>query len=322
MVTLRQLHYFVTVAEEGKLTGAARKLYVAQPALSQAIAQLEQQLGVRLLERHARGVTLTAAGEAFYAKAHTAVNAASEAELFARSLVRANTGVLEFGFMGTLPMVDAPELFAAFDAAAPDVEVLFRELPFPCDPIVAWLEPVDVALCCAPTPHPDVEVRALRSEPRFVLASASHHLAEHSELSVGDVLDERFVGSHPSADPLWTGVWTLNDHRDGAAPDLTGDRANSTQEVTAVVLSGRAIAVTPASRARDELASVAGLVAIPLRDADPVELALVWRADNRNPLLTALLEVASAAADGRRRGEEDARPSAIGSQEQPSSTGR
>jgi DNA-binding transcriptional LysR family regulator len=279
MITLRQLHYFVTVAEEGKLTGAARKLYVAQPALSQAIAQLEQQLGVRLLERHARGVTLTAAGEAFYAKAHAAVHAASEAELFARSLVRANTGVLEFGFMGTLPMVDAPELFAGFSAAAHEVDVLFRELPLPSDPIRAWLEPVDVAMCCAPTPHPEVELRPLRSESRVVLASAGHHLAQHSELSVADVLDERFVGSDPSADPLWTGVWTLDDHRGGPAPHLTGDRTNSTHEVTAVVLSGRAIAVTPASRARDTLASVAGLVAIPLRDAEPVEVASTVMAD-------------------------------------------
>jgi DNA-binding transcriptional LysR family regulator len=300
MITLRQLHYFVTVADEGKLTVAARKLFVAQPALSQSIAQLEQQLGVRLLERHARGVSLTPAGDAFYAKAHAAVHAASEAEVFARSLVRASSGALELGFMGTLPMVEAPELFATFSASAPDVDVLFHELPFPTSPLSGWIEPVDIALCPAPTADPEVAVRVLRSEPRVVLTSARHPLAARGgTLSVGEVLDERFVGVHPSVDPAWAGIWRLDDHRGAPAPQVSPHRTSSQQEVTAVVLSGRAIAVTPAARAQDTLGSVSGLVAIPLADADPVDLALAWRADNRNPLLAALLEVAAAFANGR-----------------------
>jgi DNA-binding transcriptional LysR family regulator len=300
MITLRQLHYFVTVAEEGQLTGAARKLFVAQPALSQAIAQLEGQLGVRLLERHARGVSLTDAGDAFYAKAYAAVHAASEAELFARSLVRATSGALELGFMGTLPMVDAPELFATFVASAPDVDVLFHELPFPSAPISGWIEPVDVALCPAPMPDPEVATHVLRNEPRVLVASARHPLAarRRGELRVADVLDERFVGVHSSVDPLWAGVWRLDDHRGAPAPNVSPHRTNSQQEVTAIVLSGRAIAVMPASRARDTVASVSGLVLLPLADAAPVDLALVWRADNRNPLLTALLQVAAALTDG------------------------
>jgi len=67
--TPSRLRYFVTVAEEGQITLAAEKLHVAQPALSKAIARLESDLGVKLLKRHARGVTLTAAGEAFLPKA-------------------------------------------------------------------------------------------------------------------------------------------------------------------------------------------------------------------------------------------------------------
>ncbi len=98
-----QLHYFVTVAQEGQITRAARKLHIAQPALSQAIAQLETDLGLKLLERHARGVTLTEAGEKFLEKARVAVAADRDALQTAQSLARAQTGVIEFGFLGTPP---------------------------------------------------------------------------------------------------------------------------------------------------------------------------------------------------------------------------
>src|SRR6266516_530672 len=103
VTSLRQLHYFVAVAEEGQLTRAASKLHIAQPALSQAIAQLESQLGVQLLARHARGVDLTPAGEVFFAKARAALAAVADADLAARSYSRASGGRIEWGFSGLPP---------------------------------------------------------------------------------------------------------------------------------------------------------------------------------------------------------------------------
>src|SRR5437588_12765470 len=95
--SLRHLRYFVTVGEEGQLTRAANRLHVAQPALSQAIAQLESQFGVELLERHARGVSLTPAGEAFFVKARVALAAVADADLAARSHSRAGNSRAEWG---------------------------------------------------------------------------------------------------------------------------------------------------------------------------------------------------------------------------------
>ncbi|MGA2321991.1 MAG: LysR family transcriptional regulator [Solirubrobacteraceae bacterium] len=103
-----QLRYFVTVAEEGQMTRAATKLHIAQPALSQAIAQLESELGFSLLERHARGVTLTPAGEKFLEKARVALAAAADAFLMAESLARAVKRTIGFGFMGSPPVLNQP----------------------------------------------------------------------------------------------------------------------------------------------------------------------------------------------------------------------
>src|SRR5271169_2669810 len=137
------LYYFVTVAEEGQITRAARKLHIAQPALSQAIAQLEAELEIELLKRHARGVTLTPAGEAFLVKARIALAADDDAAQTARWLARAARGAMDVGFIGPPPTLNAPELFAAFADSNPHAEVSFRDVPFPCGATLSWLEEVD-----------------------------------------------------------------------------------------------------------------------------------------------------------------------------------
>jgi DNA-binding transcriptional LysR family regulator len=291
VTSLRHLRYFVTVAEEGQLTRAASKLHIAQPALSQAIAQLESQCGVELLERHARGVSLTRAGEAFFDKARAAVEAVADADMTAQTHSRAGRSRVEWGFSGWPPMVQAPELFAAFTAANPDAEVSFRELAWPRGTTAAWLEPVDIALCFSPTPHPDVELLVLRSEPRVVLAAATHPLAQNSELAVADVLGETFCGSHPSLEPVRAGFWRLDDHRGGPGRMTLGEATNA-QETVAVVVSGRAITTAPASAAPTIESAVPGVVAIPLPDAHPTVLALVWHKRSPNALVRAIVATA------------------------------
>jgi DNA-binding transcriptional LysR family regulator len=299
MTSLRHLRYFVTVAEEGQMTRAASKLHIAQPALSQAMAQLESQFGVDLLQRHARGVSLTPAGEVFFDKARAALAAVADADLAARTHSRAGVGRVEWGFSGWPPMVQAPELFAAFTAAHPDAEVSFRELSWPRGSTAAWLEPVDVALCFSPTPHPEVELHVLRSEPRVVLAGASHPLAKKGELTVAEVLEETFCGSDPSLEPVRAGFWRLDDHRDRPGRATLGEATNA-QETVAVVVSGKAITTAPASAAPTLQSAVPGIVAIPLSDANPTVLALVWHQSNPNQLVDAIVATAKnlAAGDG------------------------
>jgi DNA-binding transcriptional LysR family regulator len=300
------LEYFVAVAEEGQVTSAARRLGVAQPAVSQAIAQLESETGLQLLDRHARGVRLTPAGESFYAKARLAVAATGDAISAARSLARAQQGTIEFGFLGAPPSIEGRIEMEGFAMAYPDIEVRYRDLPFPSRSTSAWLGEVDVAVCHLPPPDDAVWRKVIRREPRVVLIPREHRLAARDALDVADVLDETYVGFDSSVDPDWAGFWCLDDHRGGPPEHLTGDSAGNPQEVLAALGAESAITVVPLAAANVLSNVLASTAAVPLRDAAPARIALVGHRDQRNPLVAALLSysdvLASAARTERERG--------------------
>ncbi len=95
-----QLRYFVAVADEGQVAGAAATLHVAAATVTQAIASLELELGFTVLKRHAQGVRLTPAGERFLTKARQALEAEMDATQTAAWLARVARGTIEFGFVG------------------------------------------------------------------------------------------------------------------------------------------------------------------------------------------------------------------------------
>jgi DNA-binding transcriptional LysR family regulator len=292
-----QLHYFVVIADEGQMTRAAKRLDVAQPALSQAIAQLEAEVGVKLLERHARGVTLTAAGAAFYEKAKRADEAAEDAARTARSLARGQDGTIEFGFVGSPPGLDSPQALEAFGRAYPEIDLRYRALSFPSRSTSSWMAEVDVAVCHRPPPDAAVREHVLRSEPRVLLTASRNPVGALAAVRVAGLLDELFIGLSPAVDPSWAGFWSLDDHRGGPPARSTDDRASDPQEVLAALAMGEAITTVPASVARVIVSHPMGmLVSVPILDAGPAAIVLVGHSERRNPLVTSLLRFAQGGA--------------------------
>lgn len=283
------LYYFVTVADEGKITSAAEKLHIAQPALSNAIADLESQLGIELLERHPRGVSLTPAGAAFLEKARVAVAAQDEVVNTARMLARAETKTVALGFVVAAPPLHSPGALKGFAEAHPDIEISFRELSFPFTPTRSWLSEVDVAACHLPPADPEVWSRPISREPRIVLVARDHPLAGRDVLKVADVLDETFIGFDASADQEWAGFWSLDDHRGGAPRHVTSDGVANGQEVLSALAFGTAITTAPAIVGSLLVGSQTGVVTIPLEDARPSHVLLVGRNDRRSPPVEKML---------------------------------
>ncbi|MEA2215062.1 MAG: hypothetical protein QOK19_623 [Solirubrobacteraceae bacterium] len=290
-----QLRYFVTVAEEGQITRAAEKLYIAQPALSQAISQLESDLGLQLLERHPRGVRLTPSGEAFLEKARAVVDTERDVQLTAQSLARAARGVIEVGFIGPPPQMTAPGLFTEFAEAHPEADVSFRELPFPRGTTRTWLEGIDVAFCQPPDLDEHIEVHPVRVEPRTLVVPAEHPLAAGGEARVEQALGETFISYHPSVQARWAGFHSLDDHRGGAPAAVTEDHIATSLEMLGrlggLAVSG-AITALPDADAQLVAHVLPSVAAVPLADAAPATVSLVWHAGRAHPLVRALVDSA------------------------------
>jgi DNA-binding transcriptional LysR family regulator len=192
---LRLVRYFVAVAQERNVTRAASRLHISQPALSAAIKQLEQQLGVALIDRSSRDVALTPAGELLLRRGRELLERAEEVVADVRDRGSAISGRLRLGVSPTARYGVVPDLLAACAEAAPAVMLYTSE-----DTTGALLDDVasrrlDAAVVfCAPQPPPaDVELLLLREERAVVHLPAHHPLAQRDSVRLDDLADETIL---------------------------------------------------------------------------------------------------------------------------------
>jgi DNA-binding transcriptional LysR family regulator len=289
---LRHLRYFVAVAEERSFTRAAERLWIAQPGLSTQVRRLERELGVRLFERHTRGVDLTEAGELLLDRARVALAAAEAARSTGRDLAAGLVGSIRLGVATCAGWRGTPELLATFARDWPDVEVTVSESYG--GTLTRDLRDGRLDAVLAPVMFAAPELRRLTvgREPWQVLVGGSHRLADaEGPVAAGELHAERVV---------------VTAHRDAAAYDravieaLTElgvafelSRAGSGPAFYAPVASGDALALTTSPAA-----SAGGLAARPLEAAGAIEFALFWRDQTPAPALDRLIAAARAHAAG------------------------
>jgi DNA-binding transcriptional LysR family regulator len=126
-MNLRQLEYFVAIADEGSFTRGAERLFVAQPSLSQQIKVLERELGGELFERLPNGVRLTAAGKAFLTDARLTLTHAAHAARSARSALGLEAGELEVATVTSVAFGVLPPAFELWHARYPGTTIMLRE---------------------------------------------------------------------------------------------------------------------------------------------------------------------------------------------------
>ena len=189
---LRQLEYFVAVAEECHFTRAAKRVHVAQSGLSASIRSLETELGAPLFVRSTRQVELTDAGRALLVEARRAlgsVDAARDAVAAVQGLLR---GSLSVGSLQCLHVVHLPAVLAAFHGSHPGVEIRLRQggTADLVDEVRAGR--IDVAFVTR-SPDRDVRMSTLASEPLVLACAPDHPLAGRASVALPELVGESFV---------------------------------------------------------------------------------------------------------------------------------
>ena len=294
------MRYLIAIDDAGHVGRAAEALYVSQPALSYALRNLEAELGVRLFDRHARGVTATEAGREVISQARAAVLAADRVTAAADRHRRGVAGLLRVGFEATGAGPLTTRSRAEFARRYPGVRVEPKRFDWGQEAAALRDGSVDVAFVWLPNDLTGLHSEVVHTEPRVVALPAGHRLAGRAGISVLEVGDEPLMWTQ-RAPREWVDWWAVNPRLDGSSPRW-GPTNDNVEEMLEQVAAGAAVCFAPESMA--SYYARPGLAWIALTDVAPLQVALAWPEGGGNALVrgfaTVVRELASQAAEPER----------------------
>ncbi len=279
---LRELRYFLAVAEELNFTRAAERLHLAQQALSAAIRNLETDLGVQLFIRDTKRVELTSAGAALVSGARHALESAADAVDQVRRVAAGRSGRLIVGFStatGAVPKVR--QVIRRFSERSPDVDLRLAEHDF-SDPTAGLAAgATQVAFIFGPVPDKISSVIVFE-DLRHVALPSHHPLANRAELTAADLTGLAWLGT-PAPDGPWSRFWfqhPLGETRAGA-------EIRTADEWVPAIEAGRGVAFTMPTVM--ENFPNTEIVTVPVTDLEPGSVHLAWRTDDADPVVAAFV---------------------------------
>lgn len=288
MVDLRQLRYFVALADTLHFGRAATQLHISQPPLSRQIAELEAELGVVLFTRSSRQVTLTRAGRHFHEEVTRILDSLDVAMRTTQATARGERGVLRVCFTMSAAWNVLPPLVKAYGHAYPDAEIQLSEvLPRELNESLTSGN-ADIGITF-PWWRPDgLEYLPIHAEPLCAVLPAGHRLAESRKIAVGELAGEPFItfplATAPALHELVIGC--CRDH--GFEPRIRLE-THLQQTIVNLVAEGLGVSLVPMSMKKIQLT---GAVFRPVSRAPIVEQGVIWAARNDNPCLAGFLRCA------------------------------
>ena len=294
---LRQLRYFLTVAEELHFGRAAEREHIAQPALSQQIRRLEHELGVQVFDRSSRRVQLTEPGRILVDLARVILDQADDAIALVRQAGHGKEGRLRLAYANGSDRGAPATVVDLFRAERPRVELtLSTQYDEECR--VQLREGViDAAFFWMPLgDFDDLACLRVASEPLVVAVAERNRLARLAEVTTAQVAAEPLVWFARHWSPgTWDTVVTSVFLRHGYSPNVVAEEV-SQEGMVRGVLAAAGVTIVTASTARQ--LCVEGVVYRPFVEPTPtVDVGLAWRADDSSPVLKALVEIAGHVAE-------------------------
>jgi DNA-binding transcriptional LysR family regulator len=286
-VELRHLRYFVAVAEELHFSRAAARLRIAQPALSQQIRRLEQELGVALFNRTKRHVELTPAGRALLEEGGRVLAQAERAARTAQRAARGEIGPLAIGFTPSADLDILPRVLRRWHARFPDVEIVLHSL-LPAAQVEGLRDGrIHIGFVRTPIEEAGLVVEPIQREPLVAVLPHRHPLARAERVHLGDLAPDTMILFPREIAPGYYDIFIGACRRAGFTPRIL--HPGSMQTNLALVSAGLGVSLMPASirtLRRD------GVVYRPLAPPVPyVEMAVAYRRDDRSAVLPPFLDV-------------------------------
>jgi DNA-binding transcriptional LysR family regulator len=285
-VHLRDLRYFVAVAEELNFTRAARRLHLSQPALSKQIQALEAALHAQLLQRNRREVKLTEAGDALLASVRPLLESWDGITATVTEAAARDARVLRVGTLTSIGRALYPGVIDHFEVRQPAWRLELRSFGWG-DPTAGLRDRVtDAAFLWLPIDAEEIAYEILVTERRVVALSAKHPLAARSSVSFLAIADEPLLALPESAGPL-RDFWLANDQR-GGQPARIAAEVTSADETFEMVAAG--VAAHLMAEGNAAIYARPGIACVPVDDLDPAHLAIAWRRDDQRAPVKAFVE--------------------------------
>jgi DNA-binding transcriptional LysR family regulator len=287
---LRQLRYLVALAEERHFTRAAAREHIAQPALSQQIRRLENELGVTLVQRTTRRVSITDAGELLVARARRILAEVNAAQSELQALRGLQTGHVIVGAMHTMGPIDLSLALAIFHQRHPGVELTVREQSSEELAEMLRVDELDLAFLSVTE---RIESHGLRlhqlvSEELVAALPRGHRLAERRRIRMAELAQDEFISFREGA-RLRELLVSAGRHA-GYEPRIKLE-SNESQRIRRLVARGLGVAILPRSDAEGPGAQIA--VATLTEPALTRDITLAWRDGRRHgPAAAEFLQLA------------------------------
>jgi DNA-binding transcriptional LysR family regulator len=292
MLELRHMRYFVAVAEELNFSRAAERLHMAQPPLSAAIRQLEQELGTELLLRTTREVRLTDAGRAFLEGAKRTLAELERTRSDTQRAAAGEVGQLRVGFSWSARFETLPAIGRVFRLSHPDVSLLTEEMWNARMLAALRSGAIDTAVSLCPEIGGELSYETIRSEPVVALLADSHPLTGNPSIELRELAGEGFLLFPRELAPRLHDFMVGLCRRAGFEPAIRRESFHSGWELQ-ILADVDVVALAPGSVA---LELPEGIVAVPVSDPpDRLETAIVSRKNDPSPVALAFREAAVAA---------------------------
>jgi DNA-binding transcriptional LysR family regulator len=242
---LRHLRYFTAVVACKGYREASRRLHIAQPSISEAVSDLEDELGLKLFLRTHRNARLTPEGEIFYADSIRILQQAETAILTAKRAAQGKVGRLSIGFIGSATLSFLPDLIRRYKLVYPNVKLVLHDL-YPVELDQAWDRgEIDIAITRSLEHSKNLQSRILLRDPLVAVLPRSRKL-KSKKIRLADLANERFILFHRKGAPAVFDTIVGACRSQGFSPRVENE-PNSMQTILSLVEAEEGVAIVPAS---------------------------------------------------------------------------